>query len=197
MSEAFLAQHYGLGKAPIRSALSRLCHEKLIEPLPRRGHRVARLTVRDVIDVFEMRVFLEPKAARMAAGRIDKDILERLSAICRLEYQPGDSASQATYLQATHELHQSIANASGNQRLAAAIAQLLDESMRMRHLGLASGDKNREMRAQHTALIEAIRDGDGDRAENICVEHLQDARNVSVDAIMNNPEILNSDIKAL
>ena len=197
VSEALLAQTYGLGKAPIRSALSRLCQERLIEPMARRGHRVARLTVRDVVDVFEMRIFLEPKAARMAAGRIDGKVLDRLAAICSLEYLPDDPESRAVYLQATYELHVTIANASGNRRLAEAITQLLDESQRIRHLGLGCVDKNKEMRAQHLALVEAIREGDADGAEARCAEHLHETRTVSVDEIISNPAILDRELNLL
>lgn len=195
VSEAHLAQRYGLGKAPIRSALSRLCQERLVEPLARRGHRVARLTIRDVIDVFEMRIILEPKAARMAAGRIGGSVLDRLAEICRQEYRLGDPVSRAIYLQATYELHATIANASGNWRLAVAIIQHLDESQRIRHLGLAGADINRTARAQHLALLAAIREGDGDRAEAISHEHLQTARKLFVDELINHPSILDRDAK--
>ena len=41
VTEAGLASHYGLGLAPIRSALSRLDQEGLVSTIPRRGYIVA------------------------------------------------------------------------------------------------------------------------------------------------------------
>ena len=131
----------------------------------------------------------------MAAGRIEAGTLDGLAALCGVEYQPGDSESRAAYMEATYELHSTIANASGNRRLAAAIIQLLDESRRIRHLGLASMDINRELHAQHAALVAAIRDGDGEKAEMICAEHIEASRKMSIDAIINSPEILDQELE--
>ena len=79
-SEAALASRLGLGKAPIRVALARLCQEGLVRPLPRRGYIVTPITIKDVHEILEMRMALEPVAARMAVGRLDVAELRSLTA---------------------------------------------------------------------------------------------------------------------
>src|SRR5215510_5376137 len=71
ISETQLCEHYKLGKAPVRMALNRLAHDGLVRAIPRRGYMVSPVTVRDIHDVFELRLMLEPAAARMAAGKVD------------------------------------------------------------------------------------------------------------------------------
>src|SRR3970040_1475183 len=68
ISEAQLCSHYKIGKPPVRMALNRLAHDGLVRAIPRRGYRVTPVTVKDVHDVFELRLMLEPPPARTAAG---------------------------------------------------------------------------------------------------------------------------------
>ena len=71
ISEPQLCAHYRLGKAPVRMALIRLAHDGLVRAIPRRGYMVTPVTLKDIHDVFELRLMLEPAAARMAAGKVD------------------------------------------------------------------------------------------------------------------------------
>src|SRR5262245_30742257 len=64
ISETQLCTQYKLGKAPVRMALNRLAHDGLVRAIPRRGYRVAEVTLKDIHDVFELRLMLEPVAAR-------------------------------------------------------------------------------------------------------------------------------------
>src|SRR5262245_53345201 len=75
VTEAGLAQHYELGLAPIRAALSRLSQEGLVNVIPRRGYVITPITIQTVKEVFDLRLLLEPAAARAAAGRVNGDLL--------------------------------------------------------------------------------------------------------------------------
>jgi DNA-binding GntR family transcriptional regulator len=71
ISESQLSTLYKLGKAAIRVALTKLSHDGLVRAIPRRGYMVVPITLKDIHDVFELRVMLEPTAARMAAGKVN------------------------------------------------------------------------------------------------------------------------------
>ena len=71
VSEPQLCLNYRLGKAPVRMALIRLAHDGLVRAIPRRGYLISPVTLKDIQDIFELRLMLEPRAARMAAGNID------------------------------------------------------------------------------------------------------------------------------
>src|ERR1700719_129296 len=75
VTEGELASRYSLGKAPIRAALAGLCQEGLLRAIPRRGYLIAPITMRNVQDTIQLRLLLEPAAARLAAGRMaDKSL---------------------------------------------------------------------------------------------------------------------------
>jgi DNA-binding GntR family transcriptional regulator len=167
LSEAVVAQQLGLGKAPVRAALARLADEGLVQAVPRRGWIVSLVTIRDIHEVFGLRLLLEPEAARLAAGRVDAELLRRLDSICACGYQPNDEDSTHAFLDANKAFHVTLAELSGNGRLARQIDRLLDESIRMLALGLRRRDRTGEMAHEHHSLIEALALGHAEEAASI------------------------------
>jgi DNA-binding GntR family transcriptional regulator len=84
VTESQLMSEYDIGKTSCRIALVRLVHEGFVRSLPRQGYRIAAITLKDVEEVFALRVQLEPLAARLACGRVDVELLRRLEAACRI-----------------------------------------------------------------------------------------------------------------
>ena len=191
VSEAQLSTHYRLGKAPVRVALTRLAHEGLVRAIPRRGYVVTPITLRNIQDVFELRLMLEPSAARMAAGKTDMNRLRSLDEICCAGYEPGDARSISRFLDANKEFHVTIAQATGNARLATAVEQLLDEMTRLLHLGLGLRNRSSELRHEHRALLKALARGDGEAAERESRQQIEGARDMVLSAVMTSKSILN------
>jgi DNA-binding GntR family transcriptional regulator len=191
ISEAQLCAHFKLGKAPVRMALNRLAHDGLVRAIPRRGYRVTEVTLKDIHDVFELRLLLEPVAARMAAGKVDTQRLRSFDEVCRAGYQPRDTKSTSRFLEANKSFHVAIARATGNARLADAIELLLDEMTRLLHLGLGLRNRSQEMSREHRALVKALARGDGDTAERICREQIEAARNMVLSAILTSSSVMN------
>lgn len=191
ISETQLATHYKLGKAAVRVALTKLAHAGLVKAIPRRGYMVMPVTLKDIHDVFELRLMLEPAAARMAAGKVNTQKLRALDDICREGYQPGDARSTARFLETNKAFHVEIAQATGNLRLAAAIEQLLDEMTRLLHLGLGLRKGPQETLHEHKSLVKALARGDGETAERICREQIEASRNMVLSAILTSRSVMN------
>lgn len=191
VSEAQLCAHFRLGKAPVRMALNRLAHDGLLRAIPRRGYMVSPVTLKDIHDVFELRLMLEPAAARMAAGKVDAQRLRSLDEVCRAGYQPGDAKSTSRFLEANKAFHVEIARAAGNRRLADAVEQLLDEMTRLLHLGLGPRNRSQEMQREHRALVKALERGDSGTAERICREQIETARGMVLSAILSSSSVMN------
>ena len=191
ISEAQLATQYKLGKAAVRVALTKLAHAGLVKAIPRRGYMVMPVTLKDIHDVFELRLMLEPSAARMAAGKVNTQKLRALDDICREGYEPGDARSTARFLETNKAFHVEIAHATGNVRLAAAIEQLLDEMTRLLHLGLGLRKGPQETLHEHKTLVKALARGDGETAERICREQIEASRNMVLSAILTSRSVMN------
>jgi DNA-binding GntR family transcriptional regulator len=192
ISESALAERYGFGKAPIRAALLRLKQESLVHSSPRRSYVVMPITLRDVHDLYELRLVLEPASCRLAAGKVDAERLARLDEICKLGYEPGDVDSTLRFLDANQRFHLTVAEATGNKRLLRMLAQVLDELTRVMHIGLGQGNRAAELQHEHASLLEALLSGDGKRAEALCNAQIISSRDMVINAILSSPQLLHA-----
>ena len=195
MTESGLAEHYRMGLAPIRAALSRLCQEKLLLAIPRRGYVVTPITSQSITDLFDLRKLIEPAAARAAAGHVNGDLLRKLGT--GPASNPSGPADRQ-FLKNNRDFHVEIVRASGNERMTRILESLLDEMERLLHLGLfARHDRDginfdhEQQRQQHIALIEALVLGDKKAAEKAARIHVEHSRALVLSAMMNGTLVVN------
>jgi DNA-binding GntR family transcriptional regulator len=169
VSEQQLGDRFGLSKAAVRAALARLRADGLVVAEPRRGHVVAPLTLRDVSDVYALRLLLEPAAAAAAAPAIDAAEVGRLRAALSAPVDLGDAASLDRLLATNRAVHVTVAAASGNPRLAAIVERLLDDSERAIGVALRAGGATQTLRVREEslALLGALADRDAAAAERL------------------------------
>jgi DNA-binding GntR family transcriptional regulator len=188
VTEGAICDRYGVGKAPVRAALARLNQDGLVRAVPRHGYVIAPITLKNVQDMYGLRLVIEPTVARMAIGRID---VARLRSV---NVAPGASKgeeAELVFLKANRDFHLAIAEASGNQRICGIMAQLLDDMARLIHLGLFSSDwragtmrsAHESQAAQHDDLIEALQEGDARKAESAARIHIEESRELVMKAL--------------
>ena len=185
VSELDLADNLGMSKTPVREALARLALEGYVDTYPRRGYRVRSITFRDVNDVFDVRVFLEPAAAALAAARMSPATIDGIERLAQVSYAPGEGESVESFVAANREYHTAIAAASGNPRLAALVVAYLDESERFFYIGARHRDVNFETNHDHTALVDAFRRKDPPAAQRIMASHIEHTRSGLTANILN------------
>jgi DNA-binding GntR family transcriptional regulator len=184
LTEHQLMEQYGLGKSSCRIALVRLAHEGYVRAMPRQGYRVAAVTLRDVEEVFELRIQLEPMAARLACGRVDTALLRKLEAACRVPYPERALNEQIdVFMDANREFHLAIAQASGNERLHRMLAHLMDEMSRLVALGFGVQKTKPEIKHDHNAMIDAFDANDCRRAEFIARRHIETFRDMTMEKV--------------
>src|SRR5207247_1314295 len=81
IDERELIERLQIGRTPVREALRRLAQERLVEVYPRRGMFVTGVDVRELARLSEVRVVLEPEAARLAAERATEADRAELTAL--------------------------------------------------------------------------------------------------------------------
>lgn len=189
VSETILAQTYACGKAPVRAALARLRQEGWILSEARKATLITPITLQDVHELYELRLLLEPAAAKLAAGRVNASELGRLRKLANQRYVPGNARSTLTFLQANREFHLTIAHATRNSLLTRALAELLDRMTRVMHLGLALRDRTRELRHDHRSLVAALARGNAGAAESLARKEIEDSRRMVIDALLNSQSL--------
>lgn len=165
LNEEELATRYGASRTPVREVLTTLNHENLIRHFPRRGYQVIEFRLDDVLDVFQVRMLLEPEAAYLAAGRSNPEELDRLEAIAH-EMVNVERPGQANVF-----FHRGVAALSGNRLLADLVEQLNEKIWLFGKAYLSPVDVTESYRA-HLDLLAALRGRDGEVARSVMQEHL-------------------------
>ncbi len=183
-TEHEMMERLQVGKASLRIALQRLTEGGLVTSMPRHGYRVAQVTVKDVDEVFALRMVLEPLAARLASGRVNRAQLERLENACRGKL-PGDVGNQIDFfLEANRSFHMAIAMSSGNDRLCRALSGLLDEMTRLVALGFGVQRVRPNIENDHTLMIRHLVAGDADAAEEVARRHVETFRDMVMEKVV-------------
>ena len=183
VSEGLLAARYGMGKAPIRSAMMRLRQEGLIVSRGRQGNTVSPVTLRDVQEIFQLRLVLEVAAVRLAAGKVEAKRLRTLNEAARATHAAADRAGESAYLRANRAFHRYVAECTGNQRLVALVVALMEQHERIVHLGLALQKREHEFHHFHDDLVAALIEGDGDRAARLTEAALRGSQRKVMEAL--------------
>jgi DNA-binding GntR family transcriptional regulator len=173
-----LARELEVSPTPVREALARLESEGLVRKRPLAGYTVSPLlTVAEFEDLFDMRLLLEPAAARWAASRATDEQRAELVVAAARTVSAGDGDDQAWHAAFTTldaQLHDLVAAASGSPLLQESITRLHPHlHLHRRYFPYAQTAVTND---EHQRIAAAIRDHQADAAEVAMREHLTRAR---------------------
>lgn len=170
--ELELATRYGVTRSAMRAAILELTAEGLIERAPNRGARIRALTVREGIEIAEVRRVLESLCARLAAQRGTDEERAALGEIVR-EMQPAfEQRDMARCLALNSAFHTQV-HEMASHPVAARILMQLGNLNFNRHFPLAFGSPlAAASTAEHERVADAIIRGDADEAEAAMYDHL-------------------------
>jgi DNA-binding GntR family transcriptional regulator len=169
IDERELIERLEIGRTPVREALRRLAHERLVEVYPRRGMFVTGVDIRELARLSEVREVLEPEAARLAAERATDADREAMGALL-VELDAGGSELMGL----DERIHRAVYRAAHNDLLEATLEQYYVLALRIWTIALDRDHELEEAVEAHRALLEAIQAGDGDRAADTMRAHVQD-----------------------
>jgi len=173
INEQELAEEFDMGVTPVREALKWLAHENLVDVTERHGLYVADVNVEDLQQLSEMRLSLESLSARLAAERVESDDLVVLQAL-RKEQASVTPEESRDLFDLDHRFHQAVAKAAHNKYLAQTLERLFGLSRRLWYLALPHLELLPASVEKHLDLVEAIEEGDADRAEEIMRKHVKE-----------------------
>jgi DNA-binding GntR family transcriptional regulator len=158
-----------MSPTPIREALRLLQAEGLVRHEPYRGMVVVGYDLDRALEVYEIRMVLEPMATRRAAVHAStEDVAAIRDLQARLDDAVMSHAKDAATLNA--QWHQSVYRASHSSLLEEAISRLW--SALPNEIFWVSGQSTRSTK-EHQLIVGAIAEGDADRAELLMRAHIQ------------------------
>lgn len=172
-----IASLLGLSRTPIREALNRLEQEGLVLRNEGRGYVVRTISIKQAMDIYDMREVLEVDAVRRAAKSITKKELKVLSAILKRAEVCLAQGRLKECRDQNRAFNLLIARACGNECLEEILSPLAD---RTRWLGSMITDRYttrpRESLRDHRKILDALEAGDPDAAEDATRDLIAGAR---------------------
>jgi DNA-binding GntR family transcriptional regulator len=168
-----LASRLDMSKTPVHSAIERLEMDDLVTLAPQQGVIVRELSLRDIVNHYEIRQALEPFVMRRLAGRLTSeqiDVLERNLAVHR-ELSSEGSATELIQIDA--EFHQLLCKFLGNDEITRVMQRMRDKVQRVIYrVKQQFPQRITESYDEHKAIFEALVAGDGERAARLAEDHL-------------------------
>jgi len=176
ISETRLSEELGVSRTPIREAMAKLAHERLIKDSPS-GTVVVGVTESDVKDLFEVKRRLEVIATRRAIDHISEEGLKALKDnVDQQEFyaQKGDAVKVRNL---DTEFHDIIYRGCGSTTFETILSPIHHKMMKFRKISLEKAHRIMDSVAEHKAIYDAIAEGDGDKLETIMLIHIDHAYN--------------------
>lgn len=179
ISEPELSKKYQVSRSTLREALNRLekCH--LIERKANVGSRVVECTIQGLLEIYIVREALEGMACRQAAQNMSDDEIQQMKDILRHHAQAKDLQDGVAYYQEEGDLdfHYKVILGSHNNELINILCGQLYHLVRMYRcqFGMNSPRATRAF-DEHSRIIEAIADRDGELAEMLMRRHIAASR---------------------
>lgn len=171
--ESELAAELKLGRTPVREALKRLEADRLVVSFPRRGTFATGVDVADLRHISQIRVNLEPVAARAAADNASAAVRAHLLELAdRTDALEIGAIDRDELMRWDLRVHRAIYRATGNPHLEDVLVRYDNLATRIFCLFLDRLPTVAQHVGEHTELLRTIANGDGDVAAEIALAHV-------------------------
>ncbi|MFR9728012.1 GntR family transcriptional regulator [Saccharopolyspora sp. MS10] len=175
IDDVALAKSLDVGRTPVREALKRLEIDRLVVAYPRRGTFATAVDITDLAYISELRVRLEPVAARRAAETAGAGALAELVELADLlDELDVNELSRDELMRWDLHVHRAVYRAAGNPHLEDTLVRYDNLATRIYCLFLERLTQFDHHVVEHSALLRAIGAREAEKAEELAREHVID-----------------------
>lgn len=169
--EEALAESFGVSRTPVRNVVRRLAAEKLVTIIPYKGAFVSCPTIDEARQVFEMRRVIEVAIVHKVCASLTDEQYQLLASLIQEEHEAQHGGRIFEAIRITGDFHLRLAEASGNSYY----YRYLEELVSLSYVIIALyGEQKTKCCDDHQLILNAIRQGNVNRAEQLMLEHLNE-----------------------
>ncbi len=183
LMEKTLAERIGVSRTPIREAIRKLELEGLVTMVPRKGAEVAKISEKDIRDLLEIRATLEALAVKLACKKIDAEGIQRLDFLKDEFIKAAKKRDVELIIKKDVEFHDSIFNASGNEKLIHILNNLREQIYRFRVKYIQEMTDFQVLIDEHEEIVESVKSGNIQKAEEIAIKHISNQEKAVVNML--------------
>jgi DNA-binding GntR family transcriptional regulator len=170
-----IAEQLGVSRVPVREALKMLEGEGQVSYAPHRGYFVTELDAAELMEVYQIREWLEAEAVTRALPFLGKDDYERMQEAVD-DMEAAEEAGDIIALTAANRrFHFALMDPCSMPRLIRIIRQLWDSTDPYRSVYFGHEQHRRTVRQEHRAILKAVRQRDADALIKELGEHRRHA----------------------
>lgn len=181
LSQAALAEEYGVSRIPVRDALQVLASEGLVD-LRGATALVTPLTIDDLQELYELREAVEPVATRLAVPRVGRAAIARMAQL--LAVMDDRSLDPGTWVESNAAFHAEVYTLAGRPRMVALVEQLRRLTDRYVYFHLDVVGKAGHLQQEHRQILDAVRAQDATAAAELTRAHLASSHAVVLDYLL-------------
>jgi DNA-binding GntR family transcriptional regulator len=171
-----LATAFGVSATPVREAMMDLTREGLVETVKNKGFRITAMSDRELDEITEIRLLLEPPVVGDIAGTVPPSGIKILRSLADAIVTAAREGDLTAYLTADREFHAELLRYAGNGQL---VVLATDLRTRTRLYGLRTLSESNllaDSAQEHHELLDLIEAADGPAAKELMRRHIGHAR---------------------
>jgi DNA-binding GntR family transcriptional regulator len=185
LMEVQLAEKMGVSRTPVREAIRKLELEGWVLMTARKGASVATFSVKDIMDVLEVRAALDGQAAFLSAIRIKGDELKELKNIEAQFMKNVEKGNLQDIVKKDVEFHEVIYKSSRNDKLMQIVSNLREQVHRFRIIYTKDFSITQNLVKEHMEILEAIDSRNAEKAQKAAYAHIENQKEAIVKSIKN------------
>ncbi len=175
LKEVAIGEELGVSRTPVREAFRQLELEGLIQIIPNKGAYVTGITEKDVKDIYMIRSLLEGLCARWATEHITQEQLAEMEENVYLSQFHAQKGHLEQLAELDNRFHDIMYEACNSKILEHQLKDFHQYVLRVRRKTLASKNRGPKSNEEHEEILQAIKAGDADRAEQLANRHMINA----------------------
>ncbi len=172
LKEISIGQELGVSRTPVREALRQLELEGLVKIIPNKGAYVAGISNKDVHDIYMIRSYLEGLCARWACENITKEQIDAIEEVIYLSEFHVKKQHFEQIVELDSKFHELLYASCGSKILGHLLRDYHQYVHSIRKITLSDPSRAENSNAEHSAILEAIRNRDAENAEKLAHEHI-------------------------
>jgi DNA-binding GntR family transcriptional regulator len=186
LNEAALATRMGTSRGPIREAMRVLAGMGLVTAIENRGTFVRQMSVRDMLESYDLRAVIFGFAAERATAFLTPEREQVLQDLLARMESATDAIQGSVYYELNLRFHDAIVEFSNNRRAVLAYDEYVKELHVFRRRFFDYENKMRRSNLEHRAIVAAMIAGDGARARQLAEQHVLTGRQRLLESIEGN-----------
>lgn len=182
--ERNLCDEFEVSRTPVREVLRQLAADGIVTMWPSKGYSVRKMSVENVIEVFQAREAIEGISANLACLNGDDSFFSQIEAIKSKIENLDIEKNISDAVVFGNELHDAIVAAANNKIITGFYNNLKNQNNLIRNLTKKYTAIENQSKLGHLCIIEAILKRDQEESERSMRRHLYETRKVLVEMIL-------------